>query len=106
MFKKVSIEGEKFTDREKASKFRDKGIVTVTPREKDEQEILHKLRNSIEIEFESQSYPREIYLNKVLEKEIISQITKFLSSEYILIDITVKCGCDAVKFQKRTVDVV
>jgi hypothetical protein len=83
MFKKVSIEGEKFTDREKASKFRDKGIVTVTPREKDEQEILHKLRNSIEIEFESQSYPREICLNKFLEKEIISQITKFLSSEYI-----------------------
>ena len=97
MFKKVSLEGEKFTDREKASKFRDKGIVTVTPREKDEQEILPKLRNSIELEFESQSYPREIYLNKIIEKEIISQITKFLSSEYIQkffssLESEYKCG--------------
>mgnify|MGYP001482216864 FL=1 len=29
-----------------------------------------------------------------------------LSEAQQLIDIAVKCGCDAVKFQKRTVDVV
>jgi hypothetical protein len=83
MFKRTSLESEIFTHREKASKFREKGIVLVTPTKKDEQEILRKLRISLEKEFESQSYPRSICINKIFEKAVISQITKFLTSEYI-----------------------
>tara|TARA_B100000315_G_C14507171_1_gene555171 strand:- start:130 stop:1140 length:1011 start_codon:yes stop_codon:yes gene_type:complete len=97
MFKKASLEGEKFTDREKASKFREKGIVLVTPREKDEQEILRELRMSFEREFESQSYPRCLTIDKIFDKTIISQVTKFLSSEYIQnffssLESEYKCG--------------
>jgi hypothetical protein len=83
MFNKARLEGEKITDREKASKFREKGIVLVTPGRKDEQEILCNIRTSFEREFESKSNPREIPLNEIVDKGVISEITKVLSSEYL-----------------------
>jgi hypothetical protein len=85
MFKKARLEGsKKITDRERASKFREEGIVLVTPDRKDEQDFLCNMRTSLEREFELKSNPRQIYLHEIVDKGVISEIIKLLSSKSIL----------------------